>query len=91
MDAANACVKHMTTTIGKEDQDKEAVARMAATVKRFADKDQDKIYNQPFSLLEIEDIIRNLPDTAPGADKMYSQFVKKPPNRMGRSTVGNYK
>ncbi|KAK2723536.1 hypothetical protein QYM36_002019 [Artemia franciscana] len=79
LDKANASVKHMEKIIGKEDPDEEAVSRMAAKVKRLTNKDQQEPYNQPFSLVEIEDIIRYLPNTAPGADMVYPQLVKNLP------------
>ncbi|KAK2722310.1 hypothetical protein QYM36_002740, partial [Artemia franciscana] len=69
----------MEKIIGKEDPDEEAVSRMAAKVKRLTNKDQQEPYNQPFSLVEIEDIIRYLPNTAPGADMVYPQLVKNLP------------
>ena len=81
MDKANACVKHTKKTIGKEDPDKEAVALMTAKVKRLVVKDQYETYNQHFSFFEIEDIIRKLPSTAPGADMVCPQFVKNLPQR----------
>jgi len=76
MDKANAIFKYMEKTIGKDDPDREVVSRMAAKVKQLTDTVHQEPYNQPFSLLEIEDIIRNLPNTAPGADMVYPQLVK---------------
>lgn len=80
-DKANASANYLNKTIGNTDPNATEVARMTAKVKRMANQDLQSPYNQPFTNVEIDSVIRNLPITSPGEDMIYPQFVQALPKQ----------
>ena len=67
----------MESVIGNQDELSNQEAQTIAKAKRLSEKDNEEEYNKSFTIGELKRVLEKLPQTAPGNDGIYPQYVKQ--------------
>jgi hypothetical protein len=70
---AEAGVRHLRQTIGKEDPFIKTVlhSKVFAKARKLAEEENNEPYNLPFTGVELEAVLNKLPETTAGPDKIF--------------------
>ncbi|KAK2718723.1 hypothetical protein QYM36_005901 [Artemia franciscana] len=79
IDKANAGAEYLKNVIGRQDPFKDDCNRTIWKVKKVSQKKRMEDYNRPFTEREVNEVVKNLPNTTPGDDLIYPEFVKRLP------------
>ncbi|KAK2722564.1 hypothetical protein QYM36_002938 [Artemia franciscana] len=79
IDKANAGAEYLKNVIGRQDPSKDDCNRTIWKVKKVSQKKRMEDYNRPFTEREVNEVVKNLPNTTPGDDLIYPEFVKRLP------------
>ncbi|KAK2714614.1 hypothetical protein QYM36_008989 [Artemia franciscana] len=79
IDKANAGAEYLKNVIGRQDPSKNDYNRTIWKVKKVSQKKRMEDYNRPFTEREVNEVVKNLPNTTPGDDLIYPEFVKRLP------------
>ncbi|KAK2724485.1 hypothetical protein QYM36_001103 [Artemia franciscana] len=79
IDKANAGAEYLKNVIGRQDPFKDDHNRTIWKVKKVSQKKRMEDYNRPFTEREVNEVVKNLPNTTPGDDLIYPEFVKRLP------------
>ncbi|KAK2708874.1 hypothetical protein QYM36_014488, partial [Artemia franciscana] len=79
IDKANAGAEYLKNVIGRHDPSKDDCNRTIWKVKKVSQKKRMEDYNRPFTEREVNEVVKNLPNTTPGDDLIYPDFFKRLP------------
>ncbi|KAK2706843.1 hypothetical protein QYM36_014771 [Artemia franciscana] len=79
IDKANAGAEYLKNVIGRQDPFKDDCNRTIWKFKKVSQKKKMEDYNRPFTEREVNEVVKNLPNTTPGDDLIYPEFVKRLP------------
>ena len=80
---AEAGVRHLSQTIGKEDPFIKTVlhSKVFSKARKLAEEKSNEPYNLPFTDVELEVVLNKLPETAPGPDRIHPALLKNLPTK----------
>ena len=81
MEKANARAKVLYNTIEKYDPFQEEDALTSAKAKRLSKFRNKSPYNKLFTKKELDNVVANFPNRAPGPDMIFPQSVKALPKK----------